>query len=331
MNVSVIIPTYNRAEVLRKTLSAYAGQAGQHQLLELLVVDDGSGDQTASVVQECARLFPFAIRYLHQQNRGLAASRNHGLREARGDLVLFGDDDIIPSPRMVAEHFAAHEKHPEEGVGIFGHVAWDPVLRPTPFMTWAGTYGPLLPVGHFKPDMELDPSHALFGNTSVKSAFLRKHGVFDEGFSRYGWEDLELSYRLYQKGYRVRYSRDAVGYHHKFVTFRGAMRQIEALYASWPTFARTDAGRQFLKERRAQSAKAPKGMKSALKEILKSTKPAIMPLLRCLMDSRIPLPGRLYDAVLFHYLTPFADVVAANEKAGAGLDLQAEGGMRCSR
>ena len=69
MSISVIIPTYNRAETLRKTLLAYAEQSGQHGMHEVLVIDDGSKDHTASVVEECNQRFPVPLRYFIKRTR----------------------------------------------------------------------------------------------------------------------------------------------------------------------------------------------------------------------------------------------------------------------
>ncbi len=132
--VTVIIPTYNRAEILRQTLEGYAKQAGDHRILEIVVVDDGSKDHTREVVAEASSLHQIPLRYFYQQNAGLAAARNHAIREAKGELLLFGDDDIIPSQGLTAEHVRAHDADPAEEVGILGYVPWLPQKNPTPFM-----------------------------------------------------------------------------------------------------------------------------------------------------------------------------------------------------
>jgi glycosyltransferase involved in cell wall biosynthesis len=197
MRISVIIPTYNRAEILSKTLRAYSEQTEDGPIFEALVIDDGSKDHTASVVRNWSSHSTLPVRYLWQENRGLAAARNHAIREAKGELLLFGDDDIIPSPKMVAEHLAWHREHPEKDVGVLGLVGWATEVNASPFMKWSGLYGPQFNFGYFKPGMQLDFRHTYFCNTSVKASFLAQHGVFSEEFRQYGWEDLELGYRLY--------------------------------------------------------------------------------------------------------------------------------------
>jgi len=310
MQVSVIIPTFNRASVLRKTLQGYAEQSGDHQICEVLVVDDGSKDDTASVAKEWNDSPLLRVRYLKQENRGLSAARNHGIREAKGELLLFGDDDIIPSSKMVAEHLAWHRKHPEPNFGVLGLVNWAAEINATPFMVWSGLYGPQFNFGFFKPGMELDFRYAYFCNTSVKASFLAQHGVFNEAFryggKTYGWEDLELSYRLCTNGYRLLYNPEAVGYHYKFETFENTRRRVEMLYSTWPIFAKTEAAKRFLELWRAtHTAKT----KSALRRVVKPLKSVVMALIRPLVDTRVPLPHRLYDMVFYHYVTPFSNYV----------------------
>ena len=304
MSISVILPTYNRAEILRKALQGYAEQSCGQQVLEMLVVDDGSKDHTSAVVDECRRLFSTPLRYLWQENRGLAAARNHGIREARAELILFGDDDIIPSRHMVAEHIAWHSKHPEPNVGVLGYVTWAPEVRPTPFMVWSGLYGPQFHFGKFKPGEELDFWHAYFCNTSVKSRFLTDNGVFfSETFRQYGLEDTEMSFRLHQKGYRLLYNPDAFGYHYKYEKFDDTLRRIRESDASWQVFQRTEAGKYFTEMLRGQPIQTAKGITAVGKRLLRPFKETMIPFFRPLLDTHIPLPGWLYERVLHHYVT----------------------------
>jgi GT2 family glycosyltransferase len=313
MRVSVIVPTYNRADVLSKTLRAYAEQSGDHQICEVLVVDDGSRDHTASVVQGWSDNPTLQLRYLKQENRGLAAARNHAIREAKGDILLFGDDDIIPSCDMVSNHVAWHISNPEPNVGVLGLVTWAAEINATPFMVWSGLYGPQFNFGYFSKGMELDFRHAYFCNTSVKTSFLAQHGLFSEGFRQYGWEDLELSYRLSVRGYRLLYNPGAVGYHYKFETFENTRQRIESLYSAWPVFAKTEAGSHFLELWRAGKSVRAGWSRNALKSIIRPLKSAMIPVIRPLMDSRIPLPHKLYDMVFYHYVTPFSNFVDRHE------------------
>jgi glycosyltransferase involved in cell wall biosynthesis len=314
MQITVIIPTYNRAEILRKTLEAYGEQIGEHKMLEVLVVDDGSDDHTAAVVDECSRLFPVPLRYLYQANAGLAAARNNALREAQGDLILLGDDDIIPSPRLVAEHVDWHKRYPQDNVGVLGYVPWSPHVRATPFMKWSGLYGPQFNFGYFKPGAALDFQYGYFCNTSVKVSFLKQHGTFSEAFRTYGYEDIELSYRLSKKGYTLLYNPEAVGYHNKYETLENAIQRVEKLYQSWPEFAKTEAGARFLELWRAQRAEPPVRSIALMKRLILPIKAVAVRLLRPLVNTHLPLPNWLYSQIFYQYVTSFAAVVGNQEE-----------------
>ena len=315
MPISIVIPTYNRADTLRRTLEGYAVQSGDHQMLELLVVDDGSTDQTPAFVEKLASSSTIPVRYFRQKNGGCGAARNRAIREAKGELILLGDDDIIPAPNMVAEHVAWHKKRPEPEVGVLGLVDLDPQLNPTPFMIWAGLYGPQFNFGRLESGQEVGFGYTYFCNTSMKTRFLIENGEFDESFNVYGWEDLEFGYRLLQKGFRLIYSRDAVGFHYKRETFKDAVRRMEGLYSSWPIFRKTDAGRYFLTQWKSRQKKAGSGMKGTLKSALGPFKPPLMELCKPLADTRLRMPNWFYDMLFYHYVTPFSKFVAKTDRA----------------
>lgn len=106
--VSVILPTYNHAHYLPESIGSVLGQS--YRPLELIVVDDGSRDDTQAVVQRCGG---GSVRYVSQRNQGLAAARNRGLSVARGDLVAFldADDRLLPDHLRVS--VAALQDHAE--------------------------------------------------------------------------------------------------------------------------------------------------------------------------------------------------------------------------
>ena len=93
--VSVVIPVYNGEKFLRDAVESVLAQ--KYSPLEIIIVDDGSTDGTASV----ARSFPETVRYLHQTNSGPAAARNRGIEHAQGSLIAFADaDDLWPAAKL---------------------------------------------------------------------------------------------------------------------------------------------------------------------------------------------------------------------------------------
>lgn len=197
--ISVQMCTYNRKHLLGRALAALFNQDFPPDQYEIILVDDGSTDGTEEFVKSLDA--PCRLTYLWQEHRGfgLARGRNLGIRHARGHIVLFVDDDIVASPRLLAEHVATHEKHP------------DHVVR-----GWVNHISDLENIKGPRFNLE-DISTAFFWTSNVSAT--RKHllqaGMFDEDFNEYGWEDLELGMRLKSLGLSMKYNKHAVVYHYK--------------------------------------------------------------------------------------------------------------------
>jgi len=197
MEASIIIPTYNRRDILRRVLITLFNQTYPKDAYEIIVVDDGSTDNTELVAERLSA--PCSLRYFKQEKKGPAAARNYGLRKAKGEVIIFIDSDIMVSPRFIEEHLRYHKQY-------------DRIIVRGPVIHTSNMENP------GKERMKLtDISMAFFatGNTSVKSAFLAQAGPFDEDFKEYGWEDLEMGERLKRLGLRVRTNKRAVGYHYQ--------------------------------------------------------------------------------------------------------------------
>jgi glucosyl-dolichyl phosphate glucuronosyltransferase len=102
LKVTVAIPTYNRADFLRQTLAGIAEQQFPRDHFEVLIIDNNSRDHTSAVVAEFATARP-APRYILESQQGLDRARNRALREARGEIIVFGDDDILVQPDWLAQ------------------------------------------------------------------------------------------------------------------------------------------------------------------------------------------------------------------------------------
>jgi glycosyltransferase involved in cell wall biosynthesis len=193
--ISVVIPTYNRLDILTKCLRAMEDQRWQGKY-EVIVVDDGSTDGTV----EFLTAQPFAhVRLFTQEHGGPAAARNLGIAQAQGDTIIFIDSDLVVTPVFLEVHATTLAQH--EGERVF-------------------TYGRVVNTSNFDhPESEpfkiTDFSAAYFatGNVAIAKHWLQKAGPFDEAFSLYGWEDLELGVRLKKLGLRLIKCPEAVGYH----------------------------------------------------------------------------------------------------------------------
>jgi glycosyltransferase involved in cell wall biosynthesis len=301
--LSIIIPTYNRKEILLKALEGYKHQTALTEILEILVIDDGSTDGTAAAVAGFGLASPITIRCLSQQNRGSAAARNYGIREAKGTLLFFTDDDIIPGPTLIAEHIAWHRRYPDDNFAMLGQVVWSPEVHPTPFMEWMGSYGALFGYASLLPGKEVSFEYFYTCNVSAKREFLLKNGLFDETFRGSGYEDTELSYRLVKKGFCIFYNPEAIGYHYKYLSYAEACRRQEGVCASWLSFEPTEAG-QYLKNRTAQ-AKPMTRKRRLMLAMARAIAPLLAPL-TLLFDTYVRLPRIVYSLVYFFYVAPKA-------------------------
>jgi glucosyl-dolichyl phosphate glucuronosyltransferase len=102
IKVTIAIPTYNRADFLRQTLAGIMAQQFPRDHFEVLLIDNNSRDHTRAVVEEFAAQHP-APRYIHEAQQGLDYARNRAITEARGEIIVFGDDDILVQPDWLAQ------------------------------------------------------------------------------------------------------------------------------------------------------------------------------------------------------------------------------------
>src|SRR5262249_6845763 len=118
---SIVIPTYERPDTLFQVLDALQRQLDPPSC-EVVVVDDGSRDDTSARLVSYKPSYPF--RFFSQGNRGPAAARNRGVEEARGRYVLFLGDDTVPEAELLAAHAAAHAEKGDSQAAVLGYTTW---------------------------------------------------------------------------------------------------------------------------------------------------------------------------------------------------------------
>ena len=118
LKTSVIIPTYNRSKYLSDALDSVLRQTFQD--LEIIVVDDGSIDNSRDIVSRYAERHPGKIRYFYQDNKGPSAARNVGIKEAKGDFIAFLDSDDLWLPDKLKEQLDVFSRNNKLGLVYTG-------------------------------------------------------------------------------------------------------------------------------------------------------------------------------------------------------------------
>ena len=203
MKVSIVIPTFNRKPILEKCLFALEKQKLNKIVedYEVIVVDDGSTDDTVIWINNNSKILSHVILY-EQEHGGPALARNLGVSKAKYEIIIFIDSDLVVLDNFIISH----------------------VKKLLPYWRKKNlkcfTYGSVINTSNFhNPQSEkykfLDTSFAYFatGNVAISRDLLLSVGLFDTSFSLYGWEDLELGERLQKIGTKLIKCPEAVGFH----------------------------------------------------------------------------------------------------------------------
>lgn len=232
--LSVVLPTHGRRASLLRVLRALGRQNIPSQAFEVVVVCDGDVDGSAAACRDLAAEAPYTLRVIEQANQGPAAARNHGVVEARAALIVFLDDDVVPTERLLAAHLEAQADHdmlvtigpllPPPDVHLNAWGAWEEraLCRQYDDMAagcWQATY-----------------RQFYTGNASVLKRHIVEAGGFDPSFRRA--EDVELALRLHENGLQFHFLPQARGWHYVQRTFDSWLRMSAAYGAADVAMAR---------------------------------------------------------------------------------------------
>ena len=220
--VSVVIPTLDRADMVATTIDRIEQQTVSRDLYEVLVIDNNSSDHTQSVLAQKVALYP-NLRVFSQLKRGAAATRNVGIREAGGHIVLFIDDDILAEPNLIEAHLQSHAANPKSS--IIGAVVSPWEQATDPFLRYLRDRGIFNPYSIACGPMDFSYYHT--GNVSTARKLLLEVGGFNEEFYFYGMEDIELGYRLERTGSRMIHGPSAKAVHRYFPTYGHFMERCQ--------------------------------------------------------------------------------------------------------
>jgi len=237
MEISIIIPTHNRASILDTSLTKIFSSNFPKNKYEVIVVNDASTDSTEEICNKWSKTENLV--YIKQKKAGQGVARNKGIEIAKGNIILFGQDDIFVTKNFLQEHLKTHQKHPEKNYGCLGLILWDPEIRISDLMKWSTNEitflnkfgGHQFAFNHLKDNQATNYNYFYTSNLSLKKKILEQN-KFDPWFDGYGWEDIELGYRLQKKeDLKLIYNSQALAYHHHEISesdFKNRMIQIGA-------------------------------------------------------------------------------------------------------
>jgi len=231
--ISVIVPTYNRFQHLQYTLTSLASQSFEPSNFEVIIADDGSSDNTFSLIKTFENTLN--IKYVYQADEGFrsGSARNLGIRVADGKICLFLDSGVIVKSDCLQQHLDFHQSQADE-VAIIGYVYGYSAKSEADFLTTIdpydadGSIAKLVEMGKVRDIREniyqkyndkledLTVPWTLFwsGHISVRKQSLFDVGFFDENYNgKWGCEDNDLGYRLHQTNKKIVLCRKAVALH----------------------------------------------------------------------------------------------------------------------
>jgi len=217
--ISVILPTRDRAAVLSRCLGALAGQEMDADDFEVILVDDGSHDNTKGVAEEFGGKLD--LTYLHQDHAGPAAARNLGIRKAASDLVVIINDDAIAESDFLSKHCRLHQDFGmNDRVVVLGSRRFSREFR-NHLMNYLYEHVPFYTPLHVEKRGYYDHMHFItFSLSALRSGF-SEYGFFDEEFSTPLVEDVELGWRWQNNGARVFFEPSIRACHHHRMTVAG--------------------------------------------------------------------------------------------------------------
>ncbi|HIE15135.1 TPA: glycosyltransferase [Candidatus Bathyarchaeota archaeon] len=246
LKASIVMPTFNKRRFLELTLTSFFNQIYPVNKYEVILIDDGSTDDTDDFLAQLNP--PFTLRKITQENKGRSAARNTGILAAEGEIIIFCDDDMIVEPTFIEEHLKCHEEPNYAVAGLrreivsfipesFEYETANLELKDIPLLQVISKEYILNNFEKIRENatelgditMAEKTAIELFGssldglmvpwvffvaaNVSISKRNLEEVGLFDEEFVGWGVEDWELGYRLHRHGIKYRYNENACNYH----------------------------------------------------------------------------------------------------------------------
>lgn len=197
--VSVVIPTRNRAGLVADAVTSLRALSYPDEKYEIVVVDDGSTDKTRAALEGFLDGQLPLVRYVRQTPQGLNAARNHGLREARGEWVVFVDDDVALPSEWLSAYADAFHRYPD--VQVFGGPVYTRLEGQQPLPRNCAACEPLTTFDDFVPGEGDQEVPWLPGaNMALRREAVERFGWFNEAFTYGGGDETEWQVRVQRGG-----------------------------------------------------------------------------------------------------------------------------------
>ena len=199
--VSIVIPTYSREEHLRKCLLSLAGQTYPQNKFEVIVIDDGSTDNTEAMIGELLHCVRHQLKYFTQENQGVTNARNRGIKESSGSIIGFTSDDVTADPLWI-DNAVKHFSNPDVG-GVEGIIVATEKMNITPFTHYTES---------------LTPRRFMTANIFYRKSILEGIAGFDKRFSLHIREDTDIALTVLEKGYQIEFDDKVVIKHPAYMS-----------------------------------------------------------------------------------------------------------------
>lgn len=228
MIASVVIPTYNRAEVLKKTVLSLVKTKNKNYNWEIVIVDDGSDEKNRELNKKLT-IISKKVKLYMKNNGGPASARNLAIQKAKGEILIFINDDTLVDDYFIDKHINFHQYNKNLNIGLVGQYLVPNFELKSPAMLWFLEKSGL---NFFYDEKRIINNFAPWYyfwtcNLSVKKLFFSKNNLhFDEDFKMAAWEDVEFGYRADKCGLKLKFDKKLIAYHNHNFTYNEVLSRF---------------------------------------------------------------------------------------------------------
>lgn len=227
MKISIVMTVFNNCECIVEAVESFLDQTISQNMYELIVIDDGSSDDTYKILSDLVVKYNFKL--VTQKNSGVSRARNNGVSYTNYPIIFFTQGDIIAAENVIEIHTEFHDQNSLDVDALVGNITWYPKLEVTPFMRWLEHGGPQFAFDRLVSGEIADHLSFYTPHVSMKKSFFERAGGFDETFAVSegitAYEDTEFAWRLTKMGMRLFYDARAQVFHFHRKSLQSVLRR----------------------------------------------------------------------------------------------------------